>query len=358
MPSPPRPDPLAAGRALLDWYDQHARALPWRVPPGGDGKGRRPDPYHVWLSEVMLQQTTVATVGPYFRAFVARWPTVRALAAADLDSVLHAWQGLGYYARARNLHRCAEAIVRDHGGRFPDGEAALSGLPGVGPYTAAAIAAIAFDRPAAVVDGNVERVVARLFAVATPLPAAKPALRRLAATLLPDRRPGDFAQAMMDLGATACTPRRPRCPSCPWQGHCAARAAGIADELPHRAPKAKRPTRHGMAFWAVRPDGAILLRRRAERGLLGGMMEIPSTDWRPRPWTLAEARPAAPVPADWRILDGLVRHAFTHFQLELAVLTGRAEAAAGGLWCPPDRLGDYALPTVMKKLVRHALARL
>jgi A/G-specific adenine glycosylase len=316
-------DPLIASRALLDWYDRHARVLPWRVPPVAAGARRRPNPYHVWLSEIMLQQTTVATVGPYFRDFVARWPTLPALASAELDSVLHAWQGLGYYARARNLHECARAIVRDHGGRFPENEAVLRRLPGIGPYTAAAIAAIAFNRPAVAVDGNVARVVARLFAVTDSLPGAKPALRCLAAKLVPDRRPGDFAQAMMDLGATVCTPRRPQCPSCPWQACCAGRAAGIADELPRRAPKAERPTRHGMAFWAVRPDGAILLRRRAERGLLGGMMEIPSTDWRPRPWTPAEARPAAPLPADWRILDGRVRHTFTHFHLELEVLAGR-----------------------------------
>ncbi len=351
MPADTRPDP-AAFRRLLDWYDRHARALPWRLPPGRRGA---PDPYHVWLSEVMLQQTGVATVDAYFRAFVARWPTLRALAAAELDAVLHAWQGLGYYARARNLHRCAGVVVDRHGGRFPETEAGLRALPGIGPYTAAAIAAIAFDRPATVVDGNVERVVARLFAVATPLPAAKEELRRLAATRTPRTRSGDFAQAMMDLGATVCTPRKPDCGSCPLADGCAARAAGIAGELPRRTPRKPRATRHGVAFWAVRPDGAVLLRRRLDRGLVGGMMEIPSTDWRRRPWSQAEAREAAPVAADWRVLPGAVHHGFTHFKLRLQVMAGRADDRAAGLWCPPDGFSDHALPTLMKKVVRHAL---
>ncbi|HVO17494.1 MAG TPA: A/G-specific adenine glycosylase, partial [Alphaproteobacteria bacterium] len=248
--------------ALLAWYDRHRRRLPWRA-----GPGERPDPYRVWLSEIMLQQTTVATVGPYFTAFLERWPDVARLAAAPLDDVLHAWQGLGYYARARNLHRCAAVVARDHGGRFPDTEDALRALPGVGAYTAAAIAAIAFDRPAVVVDGNVERVVARLHAVDAPLPAAKPELRRLAAALTPDARPGDFAQAMMDLGATLCTPRAPRCVLCPLMAGCAARTRGIAEELPRRTAKPEKPTRRGVAFFAVDADGAVLLRRRDESGL-------------------------------------------------------------------------------------------
>ncbi len=353
MPPDTQPDP-AAIRRLLDWYDRHARALPWRVAPGRRGA---PDPYHVWLSEVMLQQTAVATVDAYFRAFVARWPTLPALAAAELDAVLHAWQGLGYYARARNLHRCANLLVGRHDGRFPETEAGLRALPGIGPYTAAAIAAIAFARPATVVDGNVERVVARLFAVATLLPAAKAELRRLAATWTPRTRPGDFAQAMMDLGATVCTPRAPDCGSCPLADTCAAHAAGIAGELPRRTPRKPRATRHGVAFWAVRPDGAVLLRRRLDRGLLGGMMEIPSTDWRRRPWSQAEAREAAPVAADWRVLPGVVHHGFTHFRLRLKVMAGRADDRAAGLWCPPDRFSDHALPTLMKKVVRHALDR-
>ncbi|MFQ5955024.1 MAG: A/G-specific adenine glycosylase [Kiloniellales bacterium] len=349
--------PAAPARLILDWYDRHARALPWRVPPQHRRAGRRPDPYHVWLSEVMLQQTTAATVGPYFREFLARWPTLEALAAARLDEVLHAWQGLGYYARARNLHRCANTVVHRHGGRFPEAEAELRALPGIGPYTAAAIAAIAYDKPVTVVDGNVERVVARLFGVETPLPQAKAELRRLAATLVPAHRAGDFAQAVMDLGATVCTSQKPGCDRCPWRRRCAARAAGTAAELPRRVPRKHRPTRHAVAFWTTRPDGAVLLRRRPDHGLLGGMMEIPSTGWRERPWTLAEALKAAPVAARWRALSGVVRHGFTHFHLELTVLAGRAEDRAAGLWSAPDRLSDQALPTVMKKVIRHAQAR-
>jgi len=346
------PDAGQIAAALLAWYDRHRRVLPWRAPAG-----ERADPYRVWLSEIMLQQTTVAAVGPYFKAFLARWPDVESLAAAPLDDVLHAWQGLGYYARARNLHKCATVVARDHGGRFPDDEESLRKLPGIGAYTAAAIAAIAFDRPAAAVDGNVERVVARLYAVETMLPAAKPELRRLAATLTPHARPGDFAQAMMDLGATLCTPRAPRCALCPLMADCAARAGGIAEDLPRRAPKKDKPTRRGVAFFAVDDEGAVLLRRRAERGLLGGMVEVPSTDWRAEPWDLGEACRAAPLAAGWRELPGIVRHTFTHFHLELTVLSARvgAGARADGRWCPVDRLGEQALPAVMKKVVRHGL---
>ena len=339
---------------LLNWYDRHRRDLPWRAPPGA-----RPDPYSVWLSEIMLQQTTVATVRSYFRRFLARWPTLSALAEANLDEVLNEWQGLGYYARARNLHKCARILVADHGGRFPDSEKGLRALPGIGAYTAAAIAAIAFDRRATVVDGNVERVVARLFAVEDPLPGAKPALYRLADGLTPDRRAGDYAQAMMDLGATVCTPRSPDCGRCPLAEDCAASRAGIAERLPKRAAKAVRPTRYGTAFWTVRPDGAVLLRRRAESGLLGGMMEIPSTGWTEEPPRNAEALDLAPVEADWRLLPGEVRHGFTHFRLELAVMAGRAGEGwrdADGIWVPVGRLGEHALPTVMKKVVRHALS--
>jgi A/G-specific adenine glycosylase len=340
---------------LLDWYDRHARQLPWRMPPVQTRRGRRPDPYLVWLSEIMLQQTTVVTVGPYFRAFLDRWPTVGDLAAADLDEVLHAWAGLGYYARARNLHKCARTVAEEHGGVFPDTEAELRALPGIGPYTAAAIAAIAFDRPAAVVDGNVERVMARLFAVAESLPAAKAQLRGLADSLTPQVRPGDYAQAAMDLGATVCTPRAPKCLMCPWQPSCRAQAMGIAEELPRRAPKAERPLRQGVAFWTMRSDGAVLLRRRPERGLLGGMMEVPSSDWGAR----EPADPAqAPVTADWRELPGQVNHGFTHFRLEMKVLVARVRknAKADGVWVMPDALGDHALPTLTKKVVRHALA--
>jgi A/G-specific adenine glycosylase len=337
--------------SLLAWYDRHRRVLPWRAPAG-----ERQDPYRVWLSEIMLQQTTVATVAGYFERFLTRWPTVEDLAAAPLDDVLHAWQGLGYYARARNLHACAKVVADRHAGRFPDDEAALRALPGIGDYTAAAVAAIAFDRPATAVDGNVERVVARLFAVTEPLPEAKRELRRLAATLTPERRAGDYAQAAMDLGATICTPRKPNCFLCPWRMACRARLAGIAEELPARRDKAERPTRRGVAFWTVRPDGAVLLRRRPEKGLLGGMMEVPSTPWREAPWSDEDAKATAPVAARWRPLPGVVRHTFTHFHLELAVWAGevRAGYAAGGVWVLPDAMGEHALPTVMKKVIAHA----
>jgi A/G-specific adenine glycosylase len=350
---------IAGGDAavqLLAWYDRHRRSLPWRALPG-----ERSDPYRVWLSEIMLQQTTVAAVGPYFERFIARWPDLGALAAAKLDEVLHAWQGLGYYARARNLHACARALVEKHGGRFPDAEAALRDLPGIGAYTAAAIAAIAFDRPATPVDGNIERVVARYFLVRTPLPDAKPELRRLAATLTPAVRPGDFAQAAMDLGATICTPAKPKCVLCPWRDACRARRAGVAETLPARKPKAAKPLRCGVAFWAVRADGAALLRRRPPQGLLGGMMEVPSTDWRTEQWSLAAARRSAPVKARWRLLPGIVRHSFTHFDLELQILSGavapkdcRATSVAGE-WVAPSALGTQALPTVMKKVIAFAM---
>jgi len=341
-----------SAETLLAWYDRHRRWLPWRAPPGAT-----PDPYHVWLSEIMLQQTTVAAVGPYFESFLHRWPAISDLAAAELDEVLHAWQGLGYYARARNLHRCAREVAAAPGARFPNTEAELLKLPGIGPYTAAAIAAIAFGRRAVVVDGNVERVMARSFAVEDPLPGAKRRLHELADGLTPDSRPGDYAQAVMDLGAMVCTPRGPKCMLCPWEDACRGRA--IADSLPRRMPKPGRPLRRGVAFWITRPDGAVLLRRRPENGLLGGMIEAPSTEWREGPMpSLAAARKAAPLPArDWRQLPGTVDHGFTHFRLELAVLSGRVgrNAGAGELWCHPDRLGEQALPTVMKKLARHAL---
>ncbi|MEI7608189.1 MAG: A/G-specific adenine glycosylase [Rhodospirillaceae bacterium] len=344
----------AFAEALLVWYDRERRELPWRASPGG-----RAEPYRVWLSEVMLQQTTVAAVGPYYRAFLTAWPTVADLAAAPLDAVLTAWAGLGYYARARNLHACASHVAERLGGRFPDTEEGLLALPGVGVYTAAAIAAIAFDRPATVVDGNVERVVARLFALEQPLPSAKPELRRLAATLTPAVRPGDFAQAMMDLGATVCTPRRPRCLLCPVRAECRAAAAGIAESLPKRTAKSDKPVRHGVAYWLMNPRGAVWLRRRPEHGLLGGMIELPSTDWSesgpPSAQTLAAA---APLAADWRPLPGLVRHTFTHFHLEMTLLAAHTarQPEGEGFWALPSRFGDHALPTVMQKLIRHALA--
>ncbi|WP_374450421.1 A/G-specific adenine glycosylase, partial [Stella sp.] len=350
MPTAPAPTDVA--RLLLDWYDRHRRVLPWRALPGAGA-----DPYRVWVSEVMLQQTTAAAVANAFAGFLARFPTVEALAAAPIDEVLHAWQGFGYYARARNLHRAA-GVVAAAGGRFPDTEEGLRALPGVGPYIAAAVAAIAFDRPATVVDANVERVVARLFAIRTPLPAARPAIRAATATLTPPGRPGDFAQAMMDLGATVCTPRQPRCMICPLESACRASAEGVAGALPAKSPKPERPRRHGVAYWLTASDGRVLLRRRPAEGLLGGMMEVPTGPFRDRPWEAAEAVTAAPVAADWRPLAGTVAHGFTHFGLELRLFAARIGGAdpALGTWSEVARLGDHALPTLMKKVVRHALA--
>jgi A/G-specific adenine glycosylase len=346
--------PAGIAARLLPWYRRHARRLPWRTLPGEGFT----DPYRVWLSEIMLQQTTVATVGPYFTRFLERWPTVERLAAAPREDVLSLWAGLGYYARARNMHRCARIVADELKGRFPDNESDLRALPGIGPYTAAAIAAIAFGRKATVVDGNVERVIARLFALEEPLPSAKPKLRSLAAELTPDETPGDYAQAMMDLGATVCLPRNPKCLLCPLNDVCAARAAGIEAQLPRKAPKPDRPTRYAVAFYITRSDGALLLRRRPDQGMLGGMMEVPSTPWRETPWDEAEARANAPAALDWRPLPGIVRHGFTHFHFEVttwAGLHGGDGLSAEGRWVLPDALGGEALPTVMRKIIRHGL---
>ncbi|MBM3541538.1 MAG: A/G-specific adenine glycosylase, partial [Alphaproteobacteria bacterium] len=327
-----------------------------RAPPGG-----RADPYAVWLSEIMLQQTTVAAVGPYFARFLARWPDVAALARATLDEVLVEWQGLGYYARARNLHRAARVVAEEQGGVFPSEEAALRALPGIGAYTAAAIAAIAFDRPAAAVDGNVERVLARLYKIETPLPRAKRDLAAIALALVPDARPGDYAQALMDLGATVCTPRAPSCVLCPFARTCRARRAGIEEELPRRAARKARPLHRAIAFWAERADGQVLLRRRPESGLLGCMIEVPSTEWRPGPWSEAAARREAPMPARWAVLGGTVAHGFTHLDLDIRVMTARlpkdAPAPKGTFWWPLDRLEEQALPTLTKKICAHAQGR-
>lgn len=346
--------------ALLQWYGRNARVLPWRIGPADRQNGVIPDPYRVWLSEVMLQQTTVATVGPYFDRFTARWPRVEDLARADLDAVLTEWAGLGYYARARNLHRCAQVVAEEHGGRFPDTEEALRGLPGIGAYTAAAIAAIAFDRPAVVVDGNVERVMSRLFNIETPLPDSKPEIRTVAERLTPRERPGDYAQAVMDLGATICTPKRPACGLCPWMGDCAARKAGAPEELPRKRPKAAKPTRLGVAFLAVDPSGRVLLHRRPERGLLGGMLGLPGTDWSEVAPTKPAIAAAAPVDAPWRDLSVEARHTFTHFHLRLAlhgaVVTGRSTTE--GVWVAQRDLDDQALPTLMKKALRLGLPAL
>ncbi|NNM77049.1 A/G-specific adenine glycosylase [Sphingomonas sp. ID1715] len=334
-------------RDLLAWYDLHARTLPWRSPPSAPP----PDPYAVWLSEVMLQQTTVAAVKPYYEAFLRRWPSVADLAAAEDAEVMSAWAGLGYYSRARNLLACARAIVRDHQGRFPATAAELRRLPGIGDYTAAAIAAIAFGEEVAVVDGNVERVVARLFAIDTPLPAAKPLIRARAAELTPADRPGDHAQAMMDLGATICTPRRPACAICPVRSDCAAFAAGIQEDLPVKASKGVRPHRRGFAFW-VEAEGHVLLVRRPARGLLGGMRALPTSAWNDAP-----EMDDAPVAADWSIVEKPVRHVFTHFSLDLQVAIARATRAnlAEGEWWPIATLSEAGLPTVFDKAARRAM---
>lgn len=340
---------------LLDWYDNNHRDLPWRVPPRDLAAGKRPDPYHVWLSEIMLQQTTVEAVKPYFRAFLEQWPDVKALAAADPDDVMKAWAGLGYYSRARNLKACAD-LVASGSGEFPDTEKELLGLPGVGPYTAAAIAAIAFGRRAAVMDGNVERVMTRLFAIATPLPAAKAEIRPLLEALTPALRPGDFAQAMMDLGATICSPRRPRCMICPLRGDCLVLAIGDPELYPARAPKPEKPWRRGAAFVAVRRDGAVLLRKRPQKGLLGGMSEVPTTAWTARK-DGETGTDAAPFPADWR-KAGEISHVFTHFALDLTIYRAQVKfdaAPTGHFWSPAIMLHGEALPTVMKKAIEAAV---
>ena len=308
----------------------------------------------------MLQQTTVATVKGHFADFVARFPTLQALARADRNAVLHAWQGLGYYARARNLHQCARVVVDVWGGRFPESEDELKTLPGIGDYTAAAVAAIAFGQKTTPVDANIERVTARLYAIGDPWPKGRKRISELARGLTSNSRPGDFAQAMMDLGATLCRPRAPDCGACPLRSGCLARAGGTPERFPVKPARKARPVRHGMIFWAVRDDGNVLLRQRPDKGLLGGMMEIPSTEWRLSAWTADEAVSAAPVRADWRALDGVVSHTFTHFHLQLVVLAARAGegpgngGGKGGVWCPPGRFSDHALPTVMKKVARHA----
>jgi A/G-specific adenine glycosylase len=350
---PHSPEPAA----LLAWYDQSRRDLPWRAPPGAV-----PDPYRVWLSEIMLQQTRVQAVAPYFLRFIERWPSVEALAAAPLDEVLKAWAGLGYYARARNLHACARSITERHGGRFPVTVAELGELPGIGPYAAAAIAAIAFGAKAAAVDGNAERVVARLFALERELPAAKPELRALAAGLVPSSRAGDFAQALMDLGATICTRKRPACAICPWMEACAARRRGDPETFPRRAAKRAGQLRRGAAFVALRADGAVLVRSRPAKGLLGGMTEVPTTPWS-HDFDPAAALQAAPQfsrsKPQWQPLPGSVRHVFTHFPLELEVycaeVASTAAAPAGTRWVAIEALADEALPNLMRKVVAHAL---
>ncbi|MEM8937217.1 MAG: A/G-specific adenine glycosylase [Pseudomonadota bacterium] len=333
---------------LLRWYDQNARVLPWRVGPDARKRGVKPDPYRVWLSEIMLQQTTVATVRPRFDLFLGQWPSVSDLADAPRDDVLAAWAGLGYYARARNLHACAQAIASEHDGIFPDTEDGLRELPGIGAYTAAAIAAIAFDRPCAVVDGNVERVVSRLFAIDTPLPLAKKEIGTRTAEIWPDARSGDFAQSLMDLGATICRPRAPACNACPITDNCKASKAPSPERYPVKPPKRKKPIRRGVAFALFNGRGDILLERRPEKGLLGGMLGLPGTRWEP---TLMNKEAGAPTTVDWA-QAGKITHVFTHFRLELDVYRARAPKGfrkpSTMVWMKPD---EAKLPTVMRKAV-------
>lgn len=342
-------------RTLLDWYDSHARDLPWRVSPMLRADGVIPDPYRIWLSEIMLQQTTVAAVKSYYERFTTLWPTVGDLAAAEDAQVMGEWAGLGYYARARNLLKCARVIIRDHAGRFPNTAAELQSLPGIGPYTAAAIASIAFDRPEVVVDGNVERVMARIFDIRTPLPAAKPEIKVAAASLTPDDRPGDYAQAVMDLGATICTPKSPACGICPWMSTCLARKAGVHADLPAKTPKKPKPTRRGIAYVVRRSDGAWLLERRPDKGLLGGMLGWPGGPW------AEDATPAPPLDAKWIQLDAQARHTFTHFHLHLdiEIATVPSDAAPlSGHFIPSTQFRPTELPTLMRKVFDLAREKL
>jgi len=354
-PTVPSPQPTV----LLAWYDRHRRSLPWRA-----ASGERADPYRVWLSEIMLQQTTVKAVAPYYARFLARWGDVRALAAAPLDDVLKMWAGLGYYARARNLHACARAVVERHGGELPKSEAELRALPGIGAYTAAAIAAVAYDAPVTPVDGNVERVIARLYAVTAPLPAAKAEIARLAGALAPRRRAGDFAQAMMDLGATICTPKTPACALCPWSAACAAYGRGDAETFPRRAARREGVLRRGAAFVVRRADGYVLVRTRPAHGLLGGMTEVPTTAWLQQ-FDDSTALAGAPrfraikKRIAWRRTAGIVRHGFTHFPLELSIYAAEIPAGTAApkdtRWVKISELAGEALPSLMRKVVAHAL---
>lgn len=339
---------LPKSTALLEWYDAHARSMPWRISPSDRLSGVQPDPYRIWLSEIMLQQTTVAAVQNYFVRFLSLWPTVHDLADADDGDVMGEWAGLGYYARARNLLKCARMVSRELNGIFPQTTDALQNLPGIGPYTAAAVSSIAFDHPATVVDGNVERVMARLFDIHTPLPAAKPELTDKAASLTPEKRAGDYAQAVMDLGATICSPRNPACGICPWRSPCRARINGTAPELPQKTPRKPKPVRFGTVYIARRIDGAYLLERRPDKGLLGGMLGWPGSTWSEEP----PADKTAPIRAEWKTLPTEARHTFTHFHLRLTVkmaLVPMERPCTQGDFVEVSQFRISDLPTVMRK---------
>ena len=356
-----RSDPGRLNAALLAWYDRQGRALPWRVRPEDRARGVKADPYAVWLSEIMLQQTTVPHAAPYWHAFLRCWPTVHDLASAPREDVMAAWAGLGYYARARNMHACARVVSEELGGEFPRDLDALRALPGIGDYTANAIRAAAFDLPASVVDGNVERVVARLFRIETPLPRAKAEIKAAAAGIAASgARPGDYAQAVMDLGATVCTPKSPACGICPWRSACAACDAGVQTDYPRKERKKPKPVRYGVCFHLTRdaPGGAeLLLRRRPETGLLGAMMELPGTDWTEEAPAAETIAASAPVGADWQEA-GRVRHVFTHFRIELDVRTARlaaGDAGPPGRWVSVGALKQAGLPSVMMKAAKLGL---
>ena len=348
------PDPISVRRRLLKWYDKNGRDLPWRY-----NQDQTPDPYRVWLSEIMLAQTTVTVVKNFFENFINRWPTINDLAEATIGDVLHAWQGLGYYARARNLHKSAQIISKELGGRFPDTELTLKQLPGVGDYTAAAIAAIGFNKPSTPVDSNIERVTARLFALTDTLPMGRAKIKEHASILTPKTRPGDFAQALMDLGSGICKSKSPKCNVCPLNIDCVATKKGNPEGYPIKKSRAKRRIRHGMVFWGTLADGRVMMRLRPKNGLLGGMTEFPSTDWRASLWTLAEAKKQSPINGNWRQLEGIIHHSFSHFHLELIVLVAEVEIKRGLresrklLWCAPTQFSKHALPTLMKKVASH-----
>ena len=340
MPNQPNPN------VLLKWYDNHARILPWRVSPADRRLGEVPDPYRIWLSEIMLQQTTVAVVKAYFQKFIKRWPNVFELAAANDSEVMAAWAGLGYYARARNLLKCARKVVSNFNGEFPPDRGQLQSLPGIGPYTSAALASIAFDQSETVIDGNVERVMSRLFDLHIPLPKSKAQLTVLAKKLTPERRPGDYAQAVMDLGATVCKPKSPTCDRCPWNNSCLARYRGTQMELPKKVAKAKKPTRHGFVYVASRNDGAVFLEKRPDVGLLGGMQCWPGSNW-------AEGEPvfSPPFTADWVEVSEEVRHTFTHFNLKLKVMVAHSVPENGNQqFTKKSEFFVSNLPTVMRKV--------